>query len=249
MLKAMDDDDDNEEAEVRVAIRPPMRSGSSSNKRSAPARALRCCGQCLCSGAKSVLCCLPRMFAAFVGPCICVLALIVVVAVVLSGVSLYQVQHGASTLTTTAVDAASHWLGSWLSGGTAEAPVLLRFNTVAAAGGAGDAWASPPIPSMVGWVGTTGVLEATVRGYPLDQVGDLVLLARNESLSGAAARRYVTLPLDVRLEPSARVILLRVAAVLSLVRATETPFLILYRVGTAVKDYDTPSNVLLQCRL
>jgi hypothetical protein len=178
---------------------------------------------------------------------ICLLIIAVIIALFLGGSSYNQVRNSVTDTATTAIATASHWLGSWFNAGSGDdVGYYIRFSSVPLAPQT-DAWAPAPIPSMVGWLGDKG-LEAIVRGYPLDQVGDLVLMARNESRSGTWGRRYTTMALDVKQEMEQRVVRLHAKAA-PVLPTTETPFFILYRAGTAAKDYDDPSNVLLQCRL
>jgi hypothetical protein len=197
---------------------------------------------------KSIVCCclceFLRMVCTWLLPYVlCFLFLGVGVAILIGGMSLYQVQTSVTSTATTAIATASHWLGSWW--GTSDMGPLLRFSSVPLAPQV-DAWAQMPIPSMAGWVGAQG-LEAVVRGYPVDQVGDLVFLARNESSGG---RRITPIILSVKQEVGPRIVVLRASAANTpIVASTDTPFIILYRAGILAKDYDEPSNVLLQCRL
>ncbi len=174
----------------------------------------------------------------------CFALIAAIVAIVLSGFAL----HWSSTVR----DTATSWLGaytpSWLVGSGPDSNgggggVNLRFSSVPPQQQQ-DAFAAPIIPSMVGWLGDAG-FSATVWGYTLGELGDIVLVARNET---SALRRYVPLTLDVRWEATPRVVVLKADKAPQL-PSIETPFLVLYRTGTNSGGYDTLTNVLLQCRL
>jgi hypothetical protein len=170
------------------------------------------------------------------GPILCVG---LVIAIAMAGYAVYTA-NTAGTLST-----AASWVGSFISSGSIGGGARLFCSSIPPGASANlDAFSTLPVPSLIGWI-VGSRLAVTVRGYVPSDLGDIVLVSRNETED--AARRYVNVPIEQRLETAARVVQLQSNKVPTVAASESTLFLVLYRAG--VTAYDSNIGVLLQCRV